>query len=204
VTISVTDGKATTALAPFAITVSAPVNDPPTIGGTPVTSAEVDRPYAFRPAAADANGDALTFSIANKPAWATFDAATGTVSGTPAAANVGTYAGVTIGVSDGKGGTATLAPFTITVAAAPTRSVTLSWTAPVSNTDGSALTDLSGYTVHYGKSSRGYQTSLRLTGAATNSVVIEGLAAGTWYFSIKSVNVTGVESDYSGEVVATL
>jgi hypothetical protein len=82
--------------------------------------------------------------------------------------------------------------------------VTLTWSSPTSNTDGSALTDLAGYTVYYGTNSRAYQWSLSLPGATADSVVIEGLASGTWYFSIKSRNTLGLESDYSGEVSAVL
>jgi len=205
ITISVSDGKATATLAPFAITVSAPpvTNRAPTISGAAVTSAQVDRPYAFQPTAADADNDALTFSITNKPTWATFDAGRGTLYGTPTAANVGTTSGVVISVSDGKE-KVSLAPFAVNVTPAPTRTVTLNWTAPTMNTDGSALTDLAGYTVFYGTTSRQYATSLKLSGAGTNSVVLEGFSAGTYYFTIKSVNNAGVESDYAGEVVAVL
>jgi Putative Ig domain./Fibronectin type III domain. len=204
VTIGVSDGKTTAALSPFSITVTAPVvNRAPTISGTPVTAAESDRPYSFRATAADPDGDTLVFSIGNKPSWATFDATTGTLYGTPTAAQVGTYANVTIGVSDGKA-TAALAPFSITVASAPTRSVTLNWTAPTSNTDGTALTNLAGYTLFYGNASRQYQASVRVPDAGATSVVLEGLAPGTWYFAIRSFNNTGLESDYSGEISANL
>jgi hypothetical protein len=204
ITISASDGKKSAALPGFVIDVTAPVvNRAPTIGGTPVTVAEADRPYSFQPAASDADGDALSFGIANKPVWATFDATTGTLYGTPTGAEAGTYGNVTISVSDGKLSTA-LSPFAITVAPAPTRSVTLQWTAPTSNTDGTALTDLAGYTVAYGNASRQYQTTVRLPDAGATSLVLEGLAPGTWYFSIRSFNNTGLESDYSGEVSANL
>jgi len=204
ITISVSDGKAAASLAPFAITVTAPAtNRAPTISGSAVTSGQVDRPYAFQPTAADADSDTLTFSIVNKPSWATFDSSNGTLYGTPTAANVGTYSNITISVSDGKA-SASLGAFAINVAAAPTKSVTLNWTAPTMNTDGSALTNLAGYIVSYGTASRSYSTTLQLTGAGMNSVVLEGFAPGTYYFTIKSTNNAGVESDYSGEVVAQL
>jgi hypothetical protein len=66
------------------------------------------------------------------------------------------------------------------------------------------LSDLAGYTVFYGNAPRQYQNSVDLTGAGTDSVVLQGFTAGTWYFAIKSKNVAGVVSDYSGEVSATL
>jgi len=98
--ISVTDAPgATVALAGFRIEV-VNVNDAPTITGTPATTVDEDSAYSFTPTAADPDGDALTFSIANKPSWATFDTATGTLTGTPANDDVGTTGGITITVSD--------------------------------------------------------------------------------------------------------
>src|SRR5580698_9499323 len=43
----------------------------------------------------------LTFSVQNRPAWASFSAATGTLSGTPTASQTGTSSGIVISVSDG-------------------------------------------------------------------------------------------------------
>ena len=60
------------------------------------------------PTASDPDGDELTFSIANKPDWASFDAATGLLNGTPPPAAVGTNSDITISVSDGQA-TASLA-----------------------------------------------------------------------------------------------
>jgi hypothetical protein len=178
-------------------------NMPPVISGTPARVAVVGAAYGFQPSAMDPEGRTVVFRIKGKPTWATFDAGRGTLYGTPTAANVGTTSGVVISVSDGKA-LASLAPFAVNVTPAPTRTVTLNWTAPTMNTDGSALTDLAGYTVFYGTASRQYATSLRLSGAGTNSVVLEGFTAGTYYFTIKSVTNAGVESDYAGEVVAVL
>lgn len=202
ISIGVSDGTANAALAAFSITVTAPANHAPTISGVPVTSGEVGRPYAFHVTAADADGDPITFAIAGKPTWAAFDT-TGTLHGTPLAGNVGTYPGIIITASDGKLTTA-LASFSITVSAAPTRTVTLNWTAPSMNVDGTALTDLAGYAVSYGTASHSYTTTINVVGAGSTSVVIEGLESGTWYFAMKSENVPGVQSDYTGEVVAVL
>jgi hypothetical protein len=84
------------------------------------------------------------------------------------------------------------------------KSVTLNWSPPASNTDGSPLTDLSGYKVFYGTASRQYFNALSVPDAHVASAVIGGLAPGHWYFSVKSVSASGVESDYSGEVEAML
>ena len=113
INISVTDGIATVSLPLFSVTV-VNVNDAPTISGTPATSVNQDAPYSFTPGAGDIDGDTLTFSIVNKPSWATFDSADGTLSGTPGNADVGTTTGIVISVSDSVL-TASLAPFDLEV-----------------------------------------------------------------------------------------
>jgi hypothetical protein len=89
------------------------VNTPPEISGTPDELAYIDKVYTFTPTATDADGDPLTFSIQNLPSWASFDTSTGTLTGKPT--EIGTYSGIVISVSDGKGGTDSLDPFTIEV-----------------------------------------------------------------------------------------
>ena len=190
----------------FWITVTKPTataNRAPTISGAPVTTAQIGRPYAFKPTASDADHDVLTFRVAGKPVWARFDTSNGTLYGTPTSSSTGVYKNIVIGVSDGKV-SSYLAPFSITVGTATLGSVTLKWTAPTRNTDGTALTDLAGYKVFYGTATRVYPKSVKLAGAGVTSVVIEGLTAGTWYFAMKSYDTSGVESAYSGEVKVSL
>lgn len=100
----------------FTLTVTdEPASAPPTISGTPKPSVEQDVPYvAFTPTATDPEGDSLVFLIANKPSWASFDSATGTLSGTPGAAHVGDYTNIIISVFDGTS-TVSLPAFIITV-----------------------------------------------------------------------------------------
>lgn len=205
ITISVSDGKSTASLAPFSIAVQGgtTTNRVPTINGSVVTSIEAGTPYAFKPSASDADGDPLTYSISGKPAWATFDRTTGTLYGTPGIADVGTYSNIVISVSDGIA-TSAMPAFSLTVTPAATRSVTVKWVAPTQNTDGTPLTNLSGYLVFYGTASQQYSTSMYLPGAASSSVTVEGLAPGTYYFTVKAVNNVGVESTFANEVVATL
>jgi hypothetical protein len=116
IVISVSDGKASASLPAFAIAVVTATdgNASPTISGTPAASVSVGNSYSFTPAAADTDGDPLTFSITNKPAWASFNTATGALTGTPSQADVGTSAAVTISVGDGSA-SASLPAFTITV-----------------------------------------------------------------------------------------
>src|SRR5690606_16927801 len=91
-------------------------NSPPVISGNPQTSVMQGTQFSFVPTAADADGDALTFTVENAPRWATFDSVTGRLQGTPSAADVGAYANIRIGVSDGRATTA-LASFSIQVVA---------------------------------------------------------------------------------------
>jgi hypothetical protein len=114
IVISVSDGTETVALAAFDLTVNY-VNHAPTISGTPATTVDADATYNFTPTASDSDSDTLTFSISNKPSWATFDTATGKLSGTPTNADVGTTKAIVISVSDGAGGSASLAAFDLSV-----------------------------------------------------------------------------------------
>src|SRR5579859_1979672 len=96
--IRVNDSLGGTHLAPFSITVVASQQQPPTISGTPPTSVTAGSAYSFQPVAQDPSGKTLTFSITNKPTWASFSSATGQLSGTPTAAQDGTYSGIAIAV----------------------------------------------------------------------------------------------------------
>ncbi|HSN71911.1 MAG TPA: PKD domain-containing protein [Steroidobacteraceae bacterium] len=186
----------TTAPAPTDPVEPPPSNTAPTISGTPSTSVNSGMSYSFQPSASDADGDSLAFSIQNKPAWAAFSSSTGRLSGTPSAADVGQYSNILISVSDGAA-SASLAGFAIDVVAVANGSVTLSWTPPTQNTDGSALTDLAGYRIGYGTSATALNTVVELMNPGLTSAVIESLTSGTWYFAVKAVNGAGVESDYS-------
>jgi Putative Ig domain len=202
ISIKVSDGKWIATLPSFAITVTTPVttSNPPVITGSPSVSAQVGLPYSFRANATDPDGSPLKFSIQNKPIWATFDPSNGTLYGTPTDANVGNFSNVLISVSDGTS-TSSLPAFTITVALPVTRTATLNWTPPTRNMDGSPITNLAGYKVMYGSSPGQYSQALSVPVATVTSVAIESLEAGrTWYFSVKAVNTSGIESDFSNEV----
>lgn len=152
IVIRVTDGSTYASLPRFSIVVRAATNTAPTISGTPPTSVMTGSAYSFTPSAADANGDALTFSIESMPTWATFSASTGRLQGTPSAAHVGQYVNIRISVSDGIA-IATLPAFAIsvtspnsppTISGTPGASViagtTYSFTPSANDADGDALT----------------------------------------------------------------
>jgi hypothetical protein len=181
-------------------------NTAPTIAGTAPTSIQAGKAYAFKPSAKDADQDKVTFVVANKPKWASFDAATGTLSGTPAAADVGKYASIEISATDGTA-VASLPQFTITVAAASTalaKAVTLEWQAPTENTDGTTLADLKGYEIHYGTQSQSYSASISVTNPSVTRYVIDQLSPGKYYFAITALNGSGHQSPLSNEVATTL
>jgi hypothetical protein len=149
--------------------------------------------YVFQPTASDADGDALQFAAANLPSWAHIDPASGRVSGAPAAADVGNYAGITISVSDGKA-TVSLAPFGISVTQIGTGTATVSWVPPTMNVDGTVLTNLAGFRVRYGRSNSDLSESVSIENPAINTYMIDNLSSGTWFFGVHAVSNQGVES----------
>jgi hypothetical protein len=212
ISIRVTDGSLSATLPSFAINVTVPPpptappppeNRPPTISGTPASSVTAGTAYTFAPVASDPDGNTLSFTISGKPTWATFSAQTGRLTGTPAAANVGTYASIVIRVSDGTT-SVSLAPFTITVNAASLGSATLNWTAPTQNSDGTALTNLAGYRIVYGTSAGALSQTAQIANPSVTSYVVENLAPGTWYFALKSYTAAGLESVQTSPVSVTV
>lgn len=202
IVIRVTDGIATTSLPAFSISIQA-TNRAPTISGTPTTSVKAGQAYAFQPTAADADGDTLKFTIANKPAWAAFDTATGALTGMPSAVDVRSYDNIVIGVTDGKT-TVSLQAFSIVVTQFAQGSATLSWLPPTENVDGSPLSDLAGYRVRYGTVPGNYTQQLDVLNPGLTALVVEELSQTTWYFVITAINSAGAESDHSSEVAKTV
>lgn len=202
--ISVSDGKTTASLAAFAITVSpasTPVNNPPTISGTPTTSVTVGSAYSFQPSGNDPEGATLAFSIQNKPSWATFSTSTGRLSGTPTAA--GAFANIVISVSDGAN-SVSLPGFTITATSVTLGSATLSWVAPTQNTDGTALGNLAGYRIVYGTSASALNQTIEVANPSVTSFVVDQLTPATWYFAVKAYTSAGVESSASNVANKTI
>lgn len=70
------------------------------------------------------------------------------------------------------------------------------WQAPQYNENGSKLTDLAGYRVHYGRDQGKLDLKISV-GPRINDVVIEELSAGIWYFGVVAINKQGLESDMS-------
>jgi len=203
IVISVSDGTLTSSLPAFAIAVSAPANPPPTISGTPATSANAGTAYSFTPTAADPNGNALTFSIQNPPSWASFNTQSGNLSGTPGSADAGTYSNIIISVSDGTS-TASLAAFSIIVTQVANGSATVSWSAPTQNTDGSALTNLAGFNIYYGTSASNLNQSVQIANPGLTTYALGNLAPGAWYFAVNAYTTAGAESALSSIASKTI
>ncbi|HYM42987.1 MAG TPA: putative Ig domain-containing protein [Steroidobacteraceae bacterium] len=177
---------------------------PPTISGTPAAQVTAGQAYSFTPTASGPSGMALTFSVQNLPAWAAFSTSTGALTGTPSSSYVGTFSNIVISVSDGAA-SASLPAFAIQVnAQAVTGSATLSWTAPTTNTDGSALTNLTGFVISYGTSATALTQQVSVSGASATSYTVTGLASGTWYFSVAAVASDGTQSVPSNPVTDTI
>jgi hypothetical protein len=90
--------------------------------------------------------------------------------------------------------------------AATDKSTMLSWSAPTRNSDGSQITNLAGYTLHYGTASQDYTGSIEITSPTATSYVLNGstFPPGTYYFAVSAYNAQQVSSSLSGEVSVTV
>jgi hypothetical protein len=169
----------------------------PTISGSPTDTVVAGQSYSFVPTTTNPADGTLGYSITNKPTWATLNTVTGALTGTPSVADVGSYSNITISVSNGSA-SASLAAFSIDVTQpAASNSASLSWSPPTQNTNGSALTDLAGYTVYYGTSSTDMTETIQLANPSLTSYVVSDLPSGTYYFSIVAYSSDGTQSAQS-------
>jgi hypothetical protein len=159
-----------------------PPNRAPQIEGVPDSQVRVGETYEFAPTASDSDGDPLTFTITNAPAWAGFDSLNGRLYGTPQDEDVGVTSGIVITVSDGQA-EASLDPFSIEVldqtgnrspeiSGTPETNVTVgqnySFTPTASDADGDSLTFSVGNKPNWAAFD---STSGSLTGVATDGDV---------------------------------
>jgi hypothetical protein len=200
--IRVSDGVNVTTLPAFTITArvrgstATPANRAPTIAGSPARSVNAGSAYSFRPTAADADGNTLAYSIANRPSWASFNTVNGQLSGAPSASQVGSYANITISVSDGRATTA-LPAFAINVVDVSNGGAELSWTPPTQNTDGSTLSNLAGYRIAYGTSPSALTQTVQVANAGITRYTMDNLSPGTYYFAVRAYTANGTESNNS-------
>jgi putative Ig domain-containing protein/fibronectin type III domain protein len=187
--------------------------------GAPPSSVAVNRYYGFQAWATDNTGRAVTYSIRNKPAWATFDTKYGHLYGVPTTASVGTYSSIVISATDGLT-TASLPAFNIAVTGTGTSTsgggstggtttsgtgaATVHWNPPTANTNGSTINNLSGYVISYGTNSKALSTTVKLTNPGLTSYMITGLSRGTYYFAVSAYNSAGQTSSLSNLASKTI
>jgi hypothetical protein len=176
----------------------------PSLTGSPATTATVGQAYRFQPRLVNIRqGRSLSFTISNKPSWASFDNRSGQLSGTPTASQVGVFHAIQISALEGTAH-ASLPPFSITVVpprpVSTTNSVTVSWQSPADNTDGSIASNLGGYKIYYGEAPRNYSSTIKIPNPGLTTYVVENLSPGQYYFAVTAYNSLGEESDFSPEV----
>jgi hypothetical protein len=200
ITITVSDGDLSSSVGPFTITVKTN-NGAPIISGNPPRLVAVGERYSFRPSVSDPDSTVFRFDIAGKPAWASFDVLTGSLTGTPGEGDVGVYSGIEISVTDGID-TTQLPAFSVEVvpAGTATASVTLDWTPPTQNEDGTQLTNLSGYRILWSRNGGSFSNWVRINNPSVTRYVVENLTPGTYEFAATAINSTGVESRFSNTI----
>jgi len=88
--------------------------------------------------------------------------------------------------------------------AAASSNVTLSWAAPQSNTDGSYVVDLAGYKILYGTDAANLDQTIVINNPSISLYVVDNLSSGIWHFAIVAVNQSGIESNLSPVVSASI
>lgn len=79
-------------------------------------------------------------------------------------------------------------------------SKTLRWQAPTQNVDGTPLSDLAGYVIYWGTSSRNY-TGSQTINSATQTQWEATMSAGEYYFALTAFDSENNESGYSNEIL---
>ncbi|KPQ30454.1 MAG: PA14 domain [Marinobacter excellens HL-55] len=79
-----------------------------------------------------------------------------------------------------------------------TGTVNLSWTPPGTRVDGSsiALSEIDVYRINYGQTTDNLNQAVEVP-AGTTEARVEGLSAGTWYFTIRVIDTNGLSSEPS-------
>jgi hypothetical protein len=78
---------------------------------------------------------------------------------------------------------------------------TVSWVAPASNSDGSQISDLAGYTIYYGTSPNKLDQRIQVTGPEATTYTVKELHSGTtYYFNVVAVTAAGTKSGPSPTV----
>jgi hypothetical protein len=176
---------------------------PPTAGSTSAAGLQVAGPrldaaiagqrYEFLPEIGDVDTNSVVYTIENRPAWATFDAATGVLGGVPAASDVGSRQHVRITAT--AGGASATHEFDLQVVATAAGVAEIALNAPLTRTDGSSLGNLAGYRIYYGKTATRLDHFVDVKDAGVAGAQVSGLTPGTWYFVATAYDASGFESE---------
>jgi len=167
------------------------------VQGAPAKQVRANEAYSFTPRSAVTGATRPYYQIENRPRWATFYQYSGMLYGVPGNADVGTYKNIRITLVNGTV-KASLPAFSIAVNPEFTlRSLTLSWMPPLTNTDGTPLTDLAAYRLYGGNTPDSLSLIIELDNAGMTRLFIDSLPPDRYYFRMSAVNREGVESDLS-------
>jgi hypothetical protein len=75
----------------------------------------------------------------------------------------------------------------------------VTWTAPITNTDGTALTNLAGFRLYWGTTAGTYTTSRDIGNVKATTLNVLGIFSGNWFMAVTAYDTTGNESGYSNE-----
>ena len=76
-------------------------------------------------------------------------------------------------------------------------SATLSWEAPTENEDGTPISGLAGFRIHFGPSATALNQLIEVSDPASTSYAVDGLSSGTYYFAVSAYNDFGIEGPLS-------
>lgn len=80
----------------------------------------------------------------------------------------------------------------------------VAWSPPNSNTDGTLLTDLTGFNIYFGKDPSNLDNVVALDCSWCLWTKVMNLGPGTWYFGVRSYNRSGTESPLSQVMSKTI
>ncbi len=80
----------------------------------------------------------------------------------------------------------------------------VSWTPPTTTADGSALTDLAGYELFYGRRPSELAHIVKVPDVHVTRMTVQGLGSGTWYFVVTAYTRSGAMSAPSNVVSKTI
>lgn len=192
--ITATDGTSSATLPPFTIHVRPPSALVASNGSTGSTSSTTG----------SGGASGTTTSSAGSGAGSTSTSTGGTSSGSTSSSTSGTSSGSTGSTSTGTGGTSGSTSTGTSGSSTSGDTISVSWLAPTENTDGSALTNLAGYTIYYGSTASAMTQKVSINTVGELSYVLSNLAPGTWYVEVVAVNSAGVQSAPSSMVSITL